>query len=45
MTLREFLRWGAQYKGFPYSQIAYWIDVAERGDGTDTYGFKPERSR
>ena len=38
MTLEEFLRWGAQYKNFPYGQMAYWVAAAERQDGNDMYG-------
>lgn len=40
--LREFGSWCAQFSGFPYSQVSYWIDAYERGDGTDCYG-KPIR--
>lgn len=36
----DFLSWCAQFSGFSYSQISYWIDVYKRGDGTDCYEHK-----
>jgi hypothetical protein len=37
-ALKAFIRWGAKYSAFPYSELQYWIDAYERGDGTDMYG-------
>jgi len=36
--MREFLRWCAQFREFEYGTTLYWVDVYERGDGTDMYG-------
>lgn len=38
--MKDFLRWCAQFRGFPYSQVSYWIDAYERGDGYDCYGHR-----
>jgi hypothetical protein len=41
--LKEFLTWGAKHKGFPYSQVSYWIDAYIRHDGKDVYGHEIEK--
>lgn len=40
--MRDFLRWCSQFSRFPYSQVGYWIDAYERGDGFDSYGHRIE---
>jgi hypothetical protein len=37
-NVKDFLSWCAQFRGFEYGTVSYWIDVYERGDGTDMYG-------
>ena len=36
--MRDFLGFCAQFSDFEYGLVSYWIDVYERGDGTDMYG-------
>lgn len=40
--MQDFLSWCAQFRDFPYSQVSYWIDAYERGDGIDCYGKRIE---
>jgi hypothetical protein len=39
----QFLKWCAQFRGFPYGQAAYWVDAFKRHDGKDMYERKLEK--
>lgn len=39
-SAQDFLTWCAQFRSFEYGTVSYWVDVYERGDGTDMYGHK-----